>query len=124
MIRRKRIKHKWHFNLGYFEAKKASYDSDSMKTFEIWFKGSAIGFCFAQRSWRLKSNEISTLDILDNRKDKKGIGQVFCNGNSKNGFPTNIVKIELYPFKMDLLNERKVIFEKIIILKNEEEEET
>ncbi len=114
MTRRKRVKNKWHFTIGNFQAKKASYNSDGTHTFEVWFKGNIIGFCYATRSWRLKSSDISTINILDNTENKKNIGTVFCNGNSKNGFPTNIVKIELYPFKINFANERKVIFEKII----------
>jgi hypothetical protein len=113
MTRRKRIKNKWHFNLGNFEVKRASYNSDGTKTFEVWYKGEFIGTSNAVRSWRLKSNEVSSLEIHNGIGiTRKLVGTVFCNGNSKNGFPTNIVSVHAYPSSLDMVFDREVLLEK------------
>lgn len=112
MTRRKRVKNKWHFNLGFFELKKACYNPDGSKTFEIWLKGDYLGYCNAGRGAFHLKDTTHFLHILNNKKELSIIGGVFCTRNYKNGFPTKVLSIEIYPLKMELVHNRKVIIEK------------
>lgn len=114
MTRRRRIKNKWHFNLGFFELKKACYNPDGSKTFEVWLKGEYLGYCNARRGSYIAKEDIHFLDILNNNKDSKIIGGIFCTRNYKNGFPTKVLSVEIYPLRLEMVTSREIIFEKFI----------
>lgn len=119
MTIRRRIKNKWRFNLGYFELKRASYNSDKTKTFEIWYKGALLGFCrsYSNRifSFKSSSSDFLELNIFESLKDNYTIGLVRVHKKLKNGFPTKILKVEISPKHLEIVQDRKVLLEKFII---------
>lgn len=114
MTRRKRVKSKWHFTLGDFDFKKATYASDGKNYFEVYYKNNLIGKCSTERYWVQRSNkaEAKKLDILSlGYSAHLTIGTVFCTGE-KNGFPTKILSATISPSDLDMVFERKILFEK------------
>ena len=122
MTIRKRVKHKWHFTLGDFEFKKATYHPAGKKSFEVWYKNDFIGDCIVP-FYRSKNN-IQKLEIFSKEDSgtkysaydfanggKQPIGNVFCIGLRSN-FPTTIIKAELFADKSDMVSIRKILFEK------------
>ena len=121
MTIRKRVKHKWHFTLGDFEFKKATYHPDGRKSFEVWYKKDFIGVC-QMDSW--SKNSVVNFKIISKEDfsnkysavtfSKEGmIGEVFCTG-FKNGFPTAIIKATLNTESLCMISKREVLVEKFI----------
>ena len=121
MTIRKRVKHKWHFTLGDFEFKKATYHPDGRKSFEVWYKKDFIGEC--QVIYHSK-NSVANLEIFsrENPNDKYNaetfanggkqlVGNIFCTG-LKNEFPTAIIKATLIADRLYMISKRKVLIEK------------
>jgi hypothetical protein len=114
MTRRKRVKNKWHFTIGDFELKKASYNFDGSKSFEVCYKNSLVGYCDVSYNWRLPSDGIRSLEVYSGlpRNNHEIVGKVYCTKSSKTGFPTKIVKIEISPDRLNMVYDRKVLLEK------------
>lgn len=123
MTIRRRIKQKWHSSKGDFDFKKASYNPNGTKSFEVWYKKSLVGEC-SNRSLRRRNNKndtsVSTLEIYNFvakigvfQEVKTLVGRVYCRGN-KNGFPEEIVSAELFPKALDIVETRTVMIEKYI----------
>lgn len=111
MTIRRRIKHKWHFTVGDFDLKKASYNPNGSKEFEVWYKKSLIGVCRTNR-FRNNENDISSENILE-FESKIGviIGRIFFKGVKKE-FPEIITKVEIFPIQIGMVLKRLVILEK------------
>ncbi len=123
MTIRRRIKQKWHSSKGDFDFKKASYNPNGTKSFEVWYKKFLVGEC-SNRSLRRRNNKndtsVSTLEIYNFvakigvfQEVKTLVGRVYCRGN-KNGFPEEIVSAELFPKALDIVETRTVMIEKYI----------
>lgn len=123
MTIRRRIKQKWHSSKGDFDFKKASYNPNGTKSFEVWYKKSLVGEC-SSRSFRRRKNKndtsVSSLEIYSFvaktgvfQEVKTLVGKVYCRGN-KNGFPEEIVSAELFPRMLDIVRTRAVMIEKYI----------
>lgn len=54
MTIRRRIKHKWHISKGDFDFKKASYNPNGTKSFEVWYKKFLVGECNSRTFGRRK----------------------------------------------------------------------
>lgn len=132
MTIRKRIKQKWQHRLGDFEFKKATYHPNKSKSFEVWHKQNLLGYCTVGRLRQnllseslknlpefihLEKNPVTTHKIFDKivtntyNVSEVSLGNVYSTG-AKNGFPANIIYVELFPEKLDLVAERYVIIEK------------
>lgn len=143
MTIRRRIKKKWHLTLGDFEFKRASYNPNGSKTFEVWYKNDFIGDCKVTHSYygKITAEELQTIPAyiprikgicslrIDERipKDLPSndslpsdkvptrpihmLGNLYCTGQ-KNGFPSRIVYVELFPSTMNNVAKREMLFEK------------
>lgn len=113
MTIRKRIKHKWHFTVGNFELKAATYHPDGRKSLQVYYQNNIIGYCLVN-CWKIKrDNNIYDLDITPQLfvSNPPIIGTVCCRGIKKN-FPSEIIKVTVLAHELNMLLERKVLFEK------------
>lgn len=110
MTIRRRVKHKWHFTVGDFDLKKASYNPDGSREFEVWYKKSLIGVC-RTNCFRNNKNDISSANILEFESKIVVIGRIFFKGVKKE-FPEIITKVEIFPIQIGMVLKRFVILEK------------
>lgn len=118
MSRRKRVKNKWHFYIGDFHLKKATFHSNGKKTFEVWYQNDLLGFCFVEITWRNSDTKLKIFKTLENMdapfytySNAITLGHVYYEGSYKQ-FPKKILKIELYPEQLNIVAERKLLLEK------------
>ena len=109
----KRIKRKWHFTLGDFKFKKATYHPNRRRSFEVWYKNDLIGNCFVNfLTKRDRENGFVKLQIFKTDMLTRTIlGDIYCKGE-KNGFPTQILSATLFPNQLDMIFKRKILIEK------------
>jgi len=122
MTIRKRIKNKWHSQLGDFLFKRATYHPTGERSFEVWYKHDFIGDCFLGNSYWIKTIDPFPESISSNYKEEDlrvaridmrleankefisgHVGRLIYTG-LRNQFPEKILYVELHDNILKLKN--------------------